>query len=55
MEKAGPVLDLDEQAPALAQQDAAVCCVEKTSIQARQRVSETTGAIPQYPMQVADR
>lgn len=56
VEKAGPVLDLYEQAAVLGQQGEAICCVdEKTSIQARQRVSETTGAIPQYPMQVADR
>jgi hypothetical protein len=56
VEKAGPVLELYEQAPALAQQGEAVGCVdEKTSIQARQRVSATTGAIPPYPMQVADR
>jgi transposase len=56
VEKAGPGLELYEQAPVLAQQGEAVCCVdEKTSIQARQRVSTTTGAIRQYPMQVADR
>jgi len=56
VEKAGPVLDLYEQAPALAQQGEAVWCAdEKTSIQARQRVSATQAAIPQYPVQVADR
>src|SRR5262249_12271466 len=56
VEKAGPVLELYEQAPTLAQQAEAVCCVdEKTSLQARQRVSATTAAIPRYPIQVADR
>lgn len=56
VEKASPVLELYEQAQQLATQAEAVCCVdEKTSIQARQRVSATTGAIPQYPLQVADR
>jgi hypothetical protein len=56
VEKAGPVLELYEQAPVLATQGEAVCCVdEKTSIQAHQRVSATKGAIPQYPMPVADR
>jgi transposase len=56
VEKAGPVLDLYEHATVLAQQGEAVCCAdEKTSIQARQRVSATQAAIPQYPVQVADR
>jgi transposase len=56
VEKAAPVLDLYEQAPALAQQAEAICCVdEKTSIQARQRVSATKAAVPDAPMQVADR
>lgn len=56
VQKAGPVLDLYEQAPELAQQGEAVWCVdEKTSIQARQRVSATKAAIPQFPVQLADR
>lgn len=56
VEKAAPVLDLYEQAPVLAQLGEAVCCVdEKTSIQARQRVSATQAVIPHYPVQVADR
>lgn len=54
--KAGPVLDLYERAQGLAEQGEAICCVdEKTSIQARQRVSATQGAISQFPMHVADR
>lgn len=54
--KATPVLDLYEHAPALAEEGEVVCCVdEKTSIQARQRVSETRAAVPEQPMQVADR
>jgi DDE superfamily endonuclease/Homeodomain-like domain len=54
--KATPVLDLYEHAQALAEEGEAVCCVdEKTSMQARQRVSETKTAVPGYPMQVADR
>jgi DDE superfamily endonuclease len=56
VENAAPVLDLYEQAPALVQQAEAICCVEeKTSIQARQRVSATTAAVPDAPVQVADR
>jgi transposase len=56
VEKAAPVLDLYEQAPALAQQAEAICCVdEKTSIQARQRVRATKAAVPNAPVQVADR
>ena len=54
--KASPVLDLYEHAQALAEEGEAVCCVdEKTSMQARQRVSETKTAVPGHPMQVADR
>jgi hypothetical protein len=50
------VLDLYEQAQGLAQQGEAVCTVdEKTSIQARQRVSATKAAAPDAPVQVADR
>ncbi len=56
VEKAGPVLDLYEQAHTLAQQGEAVWGVdEKTSIQARQRVSATKAAAPGYPVRVADR
>jgi hypothetical protein len=56
IDKAGPVLELYEQAQALSRQAEAVCCIdEKTPIQVRQRVSATIGAIPQYPLQVADR
>ena len=54
--KASPVLELYEHAQALAEEGEAVCCVdEKTSMQARQRVSETKTAVPGHPMQVADR
>lgn len=54
--QASPVLDLYEHAPALAAQgEAVVCSDEKTSIQARQRVSTTQAAAPGYPLQVADR
>jgi len=54
--KASPVLDLYEQAPALAAQgEAVVCSDEKTSIQARQRVSATQAAAPGWPIHVADR
>lgn len=56
VQKATPVLDLYEKAQALAVQGEGACCVdEKTSIQARQRVSVTKGAVPGHPMQVADR
>jgi hypothetical protein len=56
VEKAGPVLELYEQAQELAQQGEAIGCVdEKTSIQARQRISATKAAMPHSPMQVADR
>jgi hypothetical protein len=54
--KASPVLDLYTHAPALAAQgEAVVCRDEKTSIQARQRVSATQAAAPGYPVHVADR
>jgi transposase len=56
VDKAIPVLDLYEHAQALAAQgEAVVCSDEKTSIQARQRVSATTAAAPGYPVHVADR
>jgi hypothetical protein len=56
VQQAGPVLDLYDQAPELAQQGAAVWCVdEKTSSQARQRVSATNAAIPPFPVQLAER
>lgn len=56
VEKATPVLELYEKAQDLATQGEVVCTMdEKTSIQARQRVSETKPAISGYPMQVADR
>jgi transposase len=56
VEKATPVLDLYEQAQVLASQREAVCCVdEKTSIQARDRASETRPAVPGHPVQIADR
>ena len=54
--KAAPVLDLYPQAQALAEQgEAVVCSDEKTSIQARQRVSATKAAAPSLPVHVADR
>jgi transposase len=56
VEKATPVLDLYAQAPALqAQGELIVCADEKTSIQARQRVSPTKAAAPGAVVQVADR
>lgn len=56
VEKAAPVLDLYAQAPALqAQGELPVCTDEKTSIQARQRVTATKAAAPGEGMQVADR
>lgn len=56
VEKAAPVLDLYEQAQELAVQgEIVVCADEKTSIQARQRVSETKAAAPGHAVQVADR
>jgi DDE superfamily endonuclease/Homeodomain-like domain len=56
VEKAAPVLDLYTQAPALqAQGELIVCADEKTSIQARQRVSPTKAAVPGAVLPVADR
>ena len=56
VEKAVPVLERYEQAQALTTQAEAVCGVdEKTSIQARQRVSPTKAAVPAFPMPRADR
>jgi transposase len=56
VEKATPVLDLYAQAPALqAQGELTVCTDEKTSIQARQRVTATKAATPGNVRQVADR
>jgi transposase len=56
VEKAVPVLDLYAQAPTLqAQGELLVCADEKTSIQARQRVTPTKAAAPGEVLQVADR
>jgi transposase len=56
VERAVPVLGLYAQAPALqAQGELTVCTDEKTSIQARQRVSPTKAAAPGEVVQVADR
>lgn len=56
VEKAVPVLDLYEQAPRLqADGELTVCVDEKTSIQARQRVTPTQAAAPGEVVQVADR
>jgi transposase len=56
VEKATPVLDLYAQAPPLqAQGELSVCSEEKTSIQARQRVTPTKAAAPGEALQVADR
>jgi len=56
VEKATPVLDLYAQAhPLQAQGELTVCADEKTSIQARQRVSPTKAAAPGEGVQVADR
>ena len=56
VDKASPVLDLYEHAPELAAQgEAVVCSDEKTSIQARQRVSATQAGGPGWPIHVADR
>ena len=56
VDKATPVLDLYEHAQALAAQgEPVVCSDEKTSIQARQRVSATKPAAPGYVLHVADR
>jgi transposase len=54
--KALPVLDLYAQAPRLqAQGELTFCADEKTSIQARQRVTPTKAAAPGEVVQVADR
>jgi transposase-like protein len=56
VEKATPVLDLYAQAPVLqAHGELIVCADEKTSIQARQRVTATKAAAPGEVIQVADR
>jgi hypothetical protein len=56
VEKAVPVLDLYAHAPARqAQGELTVCTDEKTSLQARQRVTATKAAPPREVMQVADR
>jgi transposase len=56
VQKAVPVLDLYAQAPALqAQGELTLCTDEKTSIQARQRVTPTKAAAPGEVVQVADR
>src|SRR5712691_1315054 len=56
VEKATPVLDLYAQAPALqAQGELTVGVDEKTSIQARQRVTPTKAAAPGAGLQVVDR
>jgi hypothetical protein len=56
VEKAGPVLERSAQAQELAQQGAAIGCVEaKTSIPARQQISATKAVLPHAPMHVADR
>ncbi len=56
VEKALPVLDLYAQAPVLqGQGELTVCTDEKTSIQARQRVTATKAAAPGEVQQVADR
>ncbi|MCA1617204.1 MAG: IS630 family transposase, partial [Acidobacteria bacterium] len=56
VEKAGPVLDLYENAQHLAAHGEAVCCAdEKPSIQARERVDQTLAAIPGQSVRVADR
>jgi transposase len=56
VEKATPVLDLYAQAPALqAQGELIVCADEKTSIQARQRVTTTKASAPGEVLQIADR
>src|SRR4029450_4910767 len=54
--KASPVLDLYEHAAVLAAQgEAVICSDEKTSMQARQRLTATQAAAPGLPIHVADR
>jgi transposase len=56
VEKATPVLELYAQAQALhARRELTVCVDEKTSIQARQRVTATKAAAPGKAVAVADR
>src|SRR5262245_39788281 len=56
VDKALPVLDLYAHAQVLAAQgEAVVCSDEKTSMQARQRVSATTAAAPGSPVHSAAR
>jgi transposase len=56
VDKASPVLDrYDHTLAVAAQGEAVVCRDEKTSIQARQRVSATQAAAPGDPVHVADR
>lgn len=54
--KAAPVLELYETAPADAARGVlTVCADEKTSLQARQRLTPTKPACPGQPLQVSDR
>lgn len=54
--KASPVLDLYEHAAVLAAQgEAVVCSDEKTSIQARQRLTAPQAAAPGWPIHITDR
>jgi transposase len=56
VEKAAPILDLYEKAPELHKKgEIAVCVDEKTSIQARRPLHETTPAVPGHPAHVAAR
>ena len=56
VQKATPVLDLYEHAQELAEQGELVCDTdEKTSIQARRRLSETEPATAGHPVHVSDR
>lgn len=56
VQKAMPVLDLYEDAQELAEQAELVCATdEKTSIQARKRVSQSEPAIAGHPVHVSDR
>jgi len=56
VQKAVPILDLYEEAPALAARGEAVVNIdEKTSIQARKPIHETRPALPEQPNQVASR
>jgi hypothetical protein len=56
VQKATPVLDLYEHAQELVEQGEVVCDAdEKTSIQARKRITLTQAASPGYPVHVSDR